>query len=99
MRWRLLIAEFGPELIYIKGTSNVVADALSRLNITLEPNWYTVFVPDVQSVKSAKLVTRNMDTIQAKKRKQNHGKDCVLISLDLILSNVRKVQNLCNFGV
>jgi predicted Kef-type K+ transport protein len=33
----LLIDEFGPELIYIKGTSNVVADALSRLNITLDP--------------------------------------------------------------
>ena len=37
MQWRLHIEEFGPELIYIKGTSNVVADALSRLNITLEP--------------------------------------------------------------
>jgi RNase H-like domain found in reverse transcriptase len=37
MRWCLLIEEFGPELIYIKGISNVVADALSRLNITLEP--------------------------------------------------------------
>jgi RNase H-like domain found in reverse transcriptase len=37
MRWRLLIEEFGPELIYIKGNSNVVADALSCLNITSEP--------------------------------------------------------------
>ena len=31
MRWRLLLEEFGPELIYIKGTKNIVADALSRL--------------------------------------------------------------------
>jgi hypothetical protein len=31
MRWRLLIEEYGPELRYIKGTNNVVADALSRL--------------------------------------------------------------------
>jgi RNase H-like domain found in reverse transcriptase len=37
MRWRLLIEEFGPGLIYIKGSSNDVADALSHLNITLEP--------------------------------------------------------------
>jgi hypothetical protein len=37
MQWRLLKEEFGPELIYNKGTSNVVADALSRLNITSEP--------------------------------------------------------------
>jgi len=31
MRWRLLIEEFGPELIYIKGERNIAADALSRL--------------------------------------------------------------------
>ena len=29
MRWRLIIEEYGPKLRYIKGTSNVVADALS----------------------------------------------------------------------
>ena len=31
MRWRLVLEEFGPELLYIKGEDNVVADALSRL--------------------------------------------------------------------
>ena len=31
MRWRLLLEEFGPEIVYIKGPKNVVADALSRL--------------------------------------------------------------------
>jgi hypothetical protein len=30
MCWRLLIEEFGPELIYIKGDHNIAADALSR---------------------------------------------------------------------
>ena len=34
MRWRLLIKEFGPELKYIKGKNNVVADALSRLHMS-----------------------------------------------------------------
>ena len=28
-RWRLLLEEFGPEIIYIKGVDNTVADALS----------------------------------------------------------------------
>jgi len=32
MRWRLAIEEYGPELVYIKGEKNVVADALSRLS-------------------------------------------------------------------
>ena len=33
MRWRLVLEEFGPDLQYIKGERNVVADALSRLEI------------------------------------------------------------------
>ena len=33
MRWRLILEEFGPELTYIKGANNVVADTLSRLEI------------------------------------------------------------------
>ena len=36
MRWRLLIEEFGPELRYIKGENNIVADVLSRLGIKEE---------------------------------------------------------------
>ena len=31
MRWCLILEEFGPELKYIKGENNIVADALSRL--------------------------------------------------------------------
>ena len=31
MCWRLILKEYGPELIYIKGENNVVADALSQL--------------------------------------------------------------------
>ena len=34
MRWRLILEEFGPNLQYIKGTLNVVADALSRLEVS-----------------------------------------------------------------
>ena len=34
MRWRLIIEEFGPKLTYIKGESNVVADALSRMRLS-----------------------------------------------------------------
>jgi putative transposase len=33
MRWRLLIEEFGPRIEYIKGPKNIVADALSRLDL------------------------------------------------------------------
>jgi hypothetical protein len=34
MRWRLIIEEYGPELKYIKGERNVVADALSCLDMS-----------------------------------------------------------------
>jgi hypothetical protein len=42
-RWRLLLEEYGPEIVYIKGIHNTVADALSRLDFGLVPddkeNW------------------------------------------------------------
>ena len=34
MRWRLIFEEFGPELKYIKGENKVVANALSRLEMS-----------------------------------------------------------------
>ena len=33
-RWRLILEEYGPELIYIKEIHNTVADAISRLDFT-----------------------------------------------------------------
>jgi hypothetical protein len=36
MRWRLILEEYGPEIKYIKGPKNIVADALSRLDINDE---------------------------------------------------------------
>jgi hypothetical protein len=30
-QWRLLLEEYGPEIVYIKGIHNTVADAISRL--------------------------------------------------------------------
>ena len=33
MRWRLILEEYGPELIYIPGNKNIVANALSRLEL------------------------------------------------------------------
>jgi len=37
MRWRLLIEEYNPELHYVKGEKNIVADALSRLALVNMP--------------------------------------------------------------
>ena len=34
MRWRLILEEFGPELKYIKGENNVVADNLSCIEMS-----------------------------------------------------------------
>ena len=34
MHWSLMLEEFGPELKYIKGENNVVADALSSLKMS-----------------------------------------------------------------
>ena len=46
MRWRLLLEEFGPELHYIKGEDNVVADVLSRMDIQEEDFSVDAFAAD-----------------------------------------------------
>ena len=33
MQWRLILEEFNPTLLYIKGENNIIADALSRLDM------------------------------------------------------------------
>ena len=33
MRWRPILEEFNPTLLYIKGGNNILADALSRLDM------------------------------------------------------------------
>eukprot|EP00804_Cyclotella_cryptica_P023910 CCRYP_010028-RA/>CCRYP_010028-RA protein AED:0.35 eAED:0.68 QI:0/0/0/1/0/0/6/0/715 len=44
-RWRLLLEEYGPESIYIKGIHSTVADAISRLDFgtitDVKENWMT----------------------------------------------------------
>jgi hypothetical protein len=34
-QWRLILEEYGPEIVNIKGIDNNVADAISRLDFTL----------------------------------------------------------------
>jgi hypothetical protein len=42
MRWRLVLEEFGPDLQCIKGENNVVAEALSRLDVDDEQDVFNV---------------------------------------------------------
>ena len=37
-RWRLVLEEYGPEIIYIKGETNIVADTLSRIQYNRDIN-------------------------------------------------------------
>ena len=39
IRWRLIIEEYGPDLKYIEGPKNIVADALSRLGLKDNPDF------------------------------------------------------------
>ena len=50
MRWRLIVEEFNSELIYIKGQNNIIADALSRLDI--KPLDSTQDTPTAESLAS-----------------------------------------------
>ena len=49
MRWRLFIEEYSPDLRYIKGEHNEVADALSRLEIKHPPMDESFFTEELRS--------------------------------------------------
>ena len=49
MRWRLYIEEYSPDLQYVPGPNNVVADALSRLEIQTEPMDESFFTEELRS--------------------------------------------------
>ena len=69
MRWRLLLEEYGPEIVYIKGKANVVADALSRI-----PKQEDI-VEDVEAVLSLVPVDTNIFHIQLKEVQELQEQD------------------------
>jgi hypothetical protein len=81
-QWRLILEEYGPEIVYIKGIDNTVADAISRLDSTNksaplkeQQNWMTftkcwcALNQDTQQY-SAKQQVQSMNHVFA-----NHSKD------------------------
>ena len=54
MRWRLICEEFGATLTYIQGSSNIVADTLSRLS--LKPSLQSENNPDVQDQPESRML-------------------------------------------
>ena len=64
MRWRLILEEFGPEIIYLPGKSNVVADALSRLNSSSVEQEQTETFSN-QAVRNAELFGQTKHDIAA----------------------------------
>ena len=49
MRWRLFLEEYSPEIKWLKGQSNVVADALSRLDLDNSPMEESHVTEELQS--------------------------------------------------
>ena len=62
MRWRLTLEEFSPELIYIKGSKNIVADTFSRLDDINNKNNDNKVVPTLESLIE-KVALNNEDVL------------------------------------
>jgi hypothetical protein len=80
MRWRLILEEFGPDIQYVRGEDNIVADVISRLPTANEdqnePN------TEVQGLKSEILSEMEVHVLE----------DDIAFPLDLSL--VQRTQNI-----
>ena len=68
-RWRLVLEEFGPEIVYIPGITNVVADAMSHLDYNNDVNTRCINV-HVKYKCLAKLLCRYIQATTEFKRFQ-----------------------------
>ena len=70
MHWRLIIDDFGPELKYIQGKNNVVAKALSQLEMSENQdilNIYELYGYDDADLPDSAYPIRYYDIAKAKK--------------------------------
>ena len=65
MRWRLYIEEYSPDLQYIRGKNNVVADTLSRLKMNPDPNPMEVLITEEMHSQLVLLCKRGNDICQS----------------------------------
>jgi len=63
-RWRLLLEEYAPEIVYIKGTHNTVADAISRLEYNPKLNSTNEYNHATQGVSTKDLAHHRWSTSQ-----------------------------------
>ncbi len=94
-RWRLLLEEYGPEIVYIKGKHNTVADAISRLEYEPSVN------KTAESYRMTK-VKRHLQTLFLKRKDPLLGprltitittrSGALLLSLDKVPRLVKRVH-------
>ena len=85
MRWRLILEEYGPELIYTKGSTNIVADALSRLETE----------PTTESIAEAKNFVNIREanaTLCGVEKHTDSAKDFASTTFPLTFSKIRNAQ-------
>ena len=74
MRWRLILEEYNPELIYIQGSKNIAADVISRFDIVGTNNQIKPNISEFSLEKEDVLHPVNYKTIM-----QNQQNDKPLI--------------------
>jgi hypothetical protein len=93
-RWRLLLEEYAPEIVYIKGIHNTVADAISQLEYNPEIN-----LTDEQTFANLRLPSKGcrwkgftaLWHSYNKKNPGTHGQDC---NLNYVFANCSKEEEI-----
>ena len=78
MRWRLILEDFGPKLKYIKGENNVVADALSCLEMSNNQEIFNIselYGPDEEDLPDSAYPIRYHDIAKSQETDAKYNKN------------------------
>lgn len=97
MRWRLSLEEYDFKVIYKPGKQNVVADALSRIELTNMPNVSSILDEIGQQIRAQKsLVAKNINIItrlQAKQAASNTSNSLIAQDFKVFETLINPAQN------
>ena len=92
IRWRMVIEDFAPELVYIQGEKNIVADGMSRLDSTASPTVKQIQIKELFAIANSLSTCKHITEEPYSNKIPSNNKLAECYSMDKLPDNVYPVH-------